>query len=136
MFWRYISFSKYLSFLILFLLLLFSELFFGEFFETLVIVAAILFPIKWPNDSAFFWTALFGAVSTASVPCLVWLRSFWLYLLLLNVFSYILTHNSSQTKRQKSIAFYKYSIPWLNWIVCHFLYVILYMLYFDVPIPF
>ena len=49
-----------------------SELFFGEVFETLVILSAILFPIKSPVASAVFLIALFEAVSSASVAdCLV-----------------------------------------------------------------
>ena len=39
-----------------------SELFFGEVFETLVILSAILFPIKSPVASFDFWTALFDTV--------------------------------------------------------------------------
>ena len=37
------------------------------------------------------------------------------------IFTNICANISS--KRQKSIAFYKYLKSWLNWIVCHFLYV-------------
>ena len=36
-----------------------SELFFGENFEGLVILSAILFPVKWPVISALFLIALF-----------------------------------------------------------------------------
>ena len=44
-----------------------SELVFGEDFETLVILSAILFPIKWPFASAIFWITLFDAVLSALV---------------------------------------------------------------------
>ena len=74
-----------------------------------------------------FWIALFQAVLIGSIAdCLAWLISFWLYLLLkflLIFFTNISTHLLN--KRQKSIAFYKYSISWLKWIPCHFLHVIL-----------
>ena len=60
-----------------------SELFFGEVFETVVILSAILFRIKSPVASAVFWIALFKAVLSASVAsCLAWSRSFWLCVLL------------------------------------------------------
>ena len=53
------------------------------FFETLVILLAILLPIKSPVASAAFWIALFEAVFIASVVDLLSLsRSFWPYLLL------------------------------------------------------
>ena len=39
-----------------------SELFFGDVFDTLVILLAVLFPIKSPFTSAVFWIALFNAV--------------------------------------------------------------------------
>ena len=39
----------------------------GNFFETLVILSAILLPIKLPVASAVFWIALFEAVFIASV---------------------------------------------------------------------
>ena len=38
-----------------------------DFFETLVILSAILLPIKSPVASAVFWIALFDAVLIASV---------------------------------------------------------------------
>ena len=44
-----------------------SELFFGEVFETLVILSAILFQIKSPVASAIFWIALFDTVLIESV---------------------------------------------------------------------
>ena len=40
---------------------------FVDFFETLVILSAILLPIKSPVASAVFWIALFEAVFIASV---------------------------------------------------------------------
>ena len=49
-----------------------SELFFGEVFEALAILSAILFPIKSPVASAVFWIDLFDAVLIASAAdCLV-----------------------------------------------------------------
>ena len=53
--------------------LLVSELFFGGSFEALVILSAVLFPIKSPIASAVFWIAPFEAVLSASVAeCLAW----------------------------------------------------------------
>ena len=53
------------------------------FFETLVILSAVLLPIKSAVASAVFWIALFEAVFIASaVDVLALSRSFWLYLLL------------------------------------------------------
>ena len=55
----------------------------GDFFETLVILSAILLPIRSPVASAVFWIALFEAVFIVSVVDFLALsRSFWLYLLL------------------------------------------------------
>ena len=52
-------------------------------FETLVILSAILLPIKSQVASAFFWIALFDAVFVASVvEFLALSRSFWPYLML------------------------------------------------------
>ena len=49
----------------------------------LVILSAILLPIKSPVGSVVFWIALFDAVFNASVvDFLAKSRSFWLYLLL------------------------------------------------------
>ena len=54
-----------------------------DFLETLVILSAILLPIKSPVASAVFWIVLFEAVFIASVVDFLALsRSFWLYLLL------------------------------------------------------
>ena len=39
----------------------------ADFFETLVILSAILLPIRSPVASAVFWIALFDAVFIASV---------------------------------------------------------------------
>ena len=52
----------------------------GDFFETLVILSAILLPIKSPVASAVFWIALFEGVFIASVVdfLAVW-KMFWLY---------------------------------------------------------
>ena len=58
------------------------ELFLGEVFETVVILSAILFPIKSPVASAIFVIGIFEAILSASVAdLLVWSRRFWLYLL-------------------------------------------------------
>ena len=46
---------------------LFGNSFVNFFFETLVILSAILLPIKSPASSAVFWIALFDAVFIASV---------------------------------------------------------------------
>ena len=54
-----------------------------DFFETLVILSAILLPIKSTVASAVFWVALFEAVFIASaVDFLAVSRNFWLYVLL------------------------------------------------------
>ena len=52
----------------------------GDFFETLVILSAILLPIKSPVASAVFWIALFEGVFIGSVVdfLAVW-KMFWLY---------------------------------------------------------
>ena len=53
------------------------------FFKTLVILSAVLLPIKSPVASAVLWIALFDAVFMPSVVDLLALsRSFWPYLLL------------------------------------------------------
>ena len=60
-----------------------SKLFGDDFFETLVILSAILLPVKSPVPSAVLLIALFDAVFIASVVDYVALsRSFLLYLLL------------------------------------------------------
>ena len=61
--WAVISTS---SLLLLSLLLLLILLLLG-FFETFVILSAILLPVKSPVASAVFWIALFEAVFIASV---------------------------------------------------------------------
>ena len=43
------------------------EAFWEDLFKTLVILSAILLPIKWPVVSAVFWIALFEAVFIACV---------------------------------------------------------------------
>ena len=94
------------------------ELFCGKGFDTSVIWSAISLPIKSPVPSAAFWIGLFEVV---------------LLHLLETVYSdqevsgdiYHLSFHqcfcSYFSKRQKSIAFYKYSIDRLNWIVLHLL---------------
>ena len=55
----------------------------SDFFETLVILSAILLPIKSPVASAVFWIALFQAVFIVSVvDFLAVSKRFWPYLLL------------------------------------------------------
>ena len=75
---------------------IFSSLFCGDVFETLVIWQSILFPIKSPVASAVFLIALFEEVFSASVAdCLAWSRPFWLYALLkflLIFFQYFYTY--------------------------------------------
>ena len=44
-----------------------SKLFFGEPFDALVVLSAILFPIKSPFASPVFWMTLFEEVLNASV---------------------------------------------------------------------
>ena len=62
-------------------LIVVSELFYCEVFETFVILLAILLPIKSPVASAVFWITLFEVVLSASVlDYLAWSRGFWLYL--------------------------------------------------------
>ena len=73
---------------------------FTDFFETLVILSAILLPTKSLVDSAVFWIALFEAVFIASVVDFLALSiSFWPYLLLKLLknpypFTYILSLSS------------------------------------------
>ena len=53
-----------------------------DFFETLVILSAILLPIKSPAASAVFWVPLFEGIFIASaVDFLALSKSFWPYLL-------------------------------------------------------
>ena len=60
-----------------------SELFCGEFFETFVILSAVLLPIKSSVAYAIFWIAFLRAVLTNSLAdCYQWFRSFWLNLVL------------------------------------------------------
>ena len=55
----------------------------AAFFETLVILSALLLPIKSPVASAVYWIVLFDAAFIASaVDYLALSRSFWPYLLL------------------------------------------------------
>ena len=51
-----------------------SKLFYGEVFGALVILSAILFPMKSPVPSVVFWMTLFEEVS----GCIYYL-CFWLY---------------------------------------------------------
>ena len=72
------------SFIIIF------ELFYGDIFETFIILSAIFLPIKSPVASAVFWIALFEAVLSASISdCLASSRRFWLYLPLKFVFIFL-----------------------------------------------
>ena len=60
-----------------------SKLLCDDCFETLVILSAILLPIKSPVAPAVFWITLFEAVFiTCIVDFLALSKSFWLYLLL------------------------------------------------------
>ena len=59
-----------------------TKLLWGEAFETLVILSAILFPIKSPVASAVFLNCSFWRYLEPVAYCLAWLRSSWLYLLL------------------------------------------------------
>ena len=111
----YINFQKYSSSNLKSFV---SELFFGEVFETLV----TLFPIESPVVSAVFWVTPFDVVLIASVAdCLAWSISFWLYLLLkflltfLPVFWFIFLAKDKNSK-----------ISRLNLIFCHF-----YILHFN-----
>ena len=57
-----------------------SAFFCCEFFETFVILSAILLPIKSPVASAVFWMTFFEEVLSVSMAdCLAWSKSFWLY---------------------------------------------------------
>ena len=59
-----------------------SELFLGEPLDTVVVLSAILLPIKSSVVSAVFWIALFEAVLSAFVADYLALSiSFWLHLL-------------------------------------------------------
>ena len=55
----------YLSFGFSVSLLTVSELFWGDSFETFVILLAVLLPIKSPVASAVFWFSLFEVVLCA-----------------------------------------------------------------------
>ena len=69
----YLSFGISISFLV--------SSFCEDFFETLLILSAILLPIKSPVTSAAFWICLFEVVFIASVVAFLALsRSFWVYL--------------------------------------------------------
>ena len=60
-----------------------SELFCCGFFESFVILLAILLPIKSPVAYAVFWMTLYEDVLRASVAGFwAWSRGFWLYLTL------------------------------------------------------
>ena len=82
-----------------------------------MILSAILFPIKSPVASAIF-----------EVNCFYWSSFKWTcsrLFSMINKFLTILLFNISThifSKRKKSI------ISWLNWIVCHFLYVIFHLI--------
>ena len=87
----YLSFRFFLSKHVFYLLWTASELFYGELFETFL--------------------------STSVANCLTWSKSSWLYIFMAYVFTYIFTNIVSHTlsKRQTSIAFYKYYISRSNW---------------------
>ena len=72
------------------LLLLLLMLLFDGFLETLVILSAILLPVKSPVASAVLWVALLDAVFIESVvDFLALLRSFWA-ILVARVAAYLL----------------------------------------------
>ena len=79
----YISFFRYFSIKSKFSasFITVSELFCDEVIETLLILSALLLPIKSPVASAIFWIALSEAVLSAYVVD-YWAcsRNFWLYL--------------------------------------------------------
>ena len=61
------------------------------FFDMLVVLSAILLPIKSPVAYAVFWTALCDAVFIASLADFLAVSiNFWLYLLLKNFWLYLL----------------------------------------------
>ena len=103
------------------------ELYCGEVFETLVILSAILFPIKSPVASAVFWIAVFEAVLSASVAaCLAWSRSSWLYLLskfYLYFYQYFFPYFWQKTKIHSLLKILDFG--WIEYRV------IFYMLYFN-----
>ena len=97
------------------------ELFFYEVFEIFIILLAILWAFNSPVASAVFWITFFEEVLSASLAdCLAWSRSYIFHLSFTYIFTNIITHTFS--KRQRSIAFYQYSISLLNWIAHRFLY--------------
>ena len=112
-FWRYMSFFRYF----------FPMLIYNWFWIVLLWIFWIVcnfFNNFMTNQitSCFccFRIPLFEAVLKAfAVDYLTWSKDFWLYLLL-NFFTYIFTNNIIHIflKRQKSIAFSKYSISSLN----------------------
>ena len=74
--WRYISFFKYFVIMLICLFVTVSELFCCGFFETPVILLAILSTVN-----AVFWITLFEEVlSTFVADLLAWSRNFWRYL--------------------------------------------------------
>ena len=81
-----------------------SELFCGKVFETLVILSAILLPIKSVVASAVFWIALFEVVLSAFVAdYLIWAISFWLYLLLKCLFTFLLVFLNMFLTKDKNL---------------------------------
>ena len=97
---------------------------------------SIFSPIKSSVASAVFWITRFEILflkycffeAVLSVTdCLAWSRIFWLNLLL-KFCTYVSTNDFIHVfiKRQKSLTFYKYLIPWLNWIASPF-----HILHFD-----
>ena len=63
---------------------------YGDVSETLVVLSAMLLPIKSPVAFALSWIALFEEVLSASIADgLAWPESFWLYLLLKILFIFL-----------------------------------------------
>ena len=92
-----------------------SKLFCCGFFQTFVILAVILLPIKSPVSSAAFWIAVFEAVLNASVAdCSAWSRSFYM---ITQVFTYIFTNIFTHifNKRQKFMTKKFYNLLSLGW---------------------
>ena len=91
-----------------------SELLFGEVFETLVILSAILFQIK-SLVASVFWIVLLEAVLSASLgDCCAWSINFCLYLLLKFLLLFLPIFLPIFSKGQKSITFYKCLTSWLK----------------------
>ena len=96
----------------------------AKFFETFVILSAVLLPIKSLVASAVFWSSfkwiyskLFSIIKT---------------FLTLSVFTYIFSnlfaHVFNKIKNSKFHSLLQIFISWLNWITSYFLYVTLWLL--------